>query len=321
MVEAGGGGVEQRHKPVPHQLVDKTTVGQHDLGQEGKLCVEELDDLVWGQLVGQFGEIGEVQKEGSDRDAHPTQLGGGRAAQQALDQRLCHILAQPLVGRKQLALQVGVLPPQLDTFHDPAHAHLDRTQPKGFGQIIVGSPQQRFDSQVFGGQCAGHDDARQRVSLAQLGQDLEPAEAREHHVEQHQVWANRFKLCDRLLAVQRLVKEMSFRLQDQPNQPAGRQVWVDNQDLQRLGQKTTVQGAFELHRSILPISGACRRQSETRRVYSCTTTKVPGLDLVLENQLVLPSQVGPAQSNSHLASAVVMLMQPRLIGLPKSLCQ
>ena len=78
------------------------------------------------------------------------------------------------------------------------------------------------------------------------------------------------------------------------------------------------------------LSGGFAKESEPTcetgqcaRYHSWTNTSVPGLASVLNIQPSSSSEYmnGVAQSKSHSASSSVILMQPRLMGVPKLLCQ
>ena len=90
-------------------------------------------------------------------------------------------------------------------------------------------------------------------------------------------------------------------------------------------KKETLSGPYAHwgKRALLPLRSAFRSGTgRCVRYRSWTSTSVPGLAPVLYIRPSPSSCIeGDAQSKSHSASSSVMFMQPRLMGVPKLLCQ
>ena len=75
MVDVENRGIEERHEAVAQELIHVAAGFGDQVGEQGVIVVENMDDIVWGQFFRQRREIGEIQKEDGNHLAR-RQFGG-----------------------------------------------------------------------------------------------------------------------------------------------------------------------------------------------------------------------------------------------------
>ena len=207
VVLPGEGRAEDGEDPVPHELHDRSLVGQDHVRHRRQIGVQQRQHLLRVQPLGQGGEAPQVGHEKRDPAVltpEPGSLGRGEEpahhllahvpAEQALDERVPQLeVLGEAADLLLLALerQLGLDPRQ------------DHREVEWLGHVVVRPGPQGLHHVLGGVTRGGHDDRQVglRPPLADLPEDVEPAQPRHHHVEEDDVESPFAETVERLLPI------------------------------------------------------------------------------------------------------------------------